>query len=75
MSDLGGYTLSSQFIGGSDDCGFCDALVQDEGCFDFGRTQTMTRHVDDVIDTATDPVESFMISSSAITRELRLEWQ
>jgi hypothetical protein len=65
--------LSRQFIVGSDDCGFCDALVQEEGCFDFGRTQTMTRDVDDVIDTTTDPVESFVISTSAITGELRLE--
>jgi hypothetical protein len=62
--------LSSQFIGGADDCGFCDALVQEEGCFDFGRTQTMTRDVDDIIDTATNPVESLVISTSAITSEL-----
>jgi len=64
--------LSSQFIGGADDCGFCDALVQEESSFDFGGTQTMTRHIDDIIDATTDPVESLMISTCAIASELQL---
>jgi hypothetical protein len=33
----------------------------------------MTRNVDDVVDTATDPIESLVISTSAITSELGSE--
>jgi len=68
-----GNTLSGQFICGPDHCGFGHALVQEESSLNFGSTQTMTRDVDNIINTATDPIKSFMISSSAITRKLKSE--
>jgi len=66
-------TLSGQLICGTDHCGFGHALIQEESSLNFGSTQTMTRDVDNIVDTATDPIKSFMISSSAITRKLNSE--
>jgi len=68
----GGVTLSGKFICCADDGGFGDTLVDDQSGFDFGGTQTMAGYVDYVVDTTADPVETFVISSSTITSELKL---
>jgi hypothetical protein len=38
--------------------------------FDFSRRQSVPRNIDDVINTAADPVVSFVISASPIASEL-----
>jgi hypothetical protein len=65
-------TLSSKFILSSDDGCFSDTLVHDQCSFDFCSRQTMATDIDNIIDTSSNPVKSFMISSGAITRKLRL---
>jgi hypothetical protein len=62
--------LSSQFIVDTDDCGFCDGVMLDQGGFDFGGGQTVTGDVDNIVNSASDPVVSFMITSGSITGEL-----
>lgn len=41
-----------------------------QSSLDFGRRETVTRDVDNVVNTATDPVVSVMVTASAITSEL-----
>ncbi len=42
----------------------------DEGGLDFGRGQSVARDVDNVVNTATDPVVAFMIAAGSVTSEL-----
>jgi hypothetical protein len=62
--------LSSQFIVNADDCSFCDGVVLDQSRFNFGGRETVARDVDDIVDTTSDPVVSFVITSSSIPGEL-----
>jgi hypothetical protein len=62
--------LSSQFIVNTDDCGFCNCMMLDQGCFDFGSRETVTGDIDNVVDSASNPVVSFVITSSSIASEL-----
>ena len=41
-----------------------------EGCFNFGRGQSVTGNIDDVINTASNPVIPLMITTSPVTRKL-----
>ena len=63
--------LPGQFIIDTDDCGFCDRVVLNQGCFDFGGRETVTGDVDNIVDSAPDPIVPFMVTSSPITSELR----
>lgn len=48
-----------------------DALtVLEEGGFDLSSGQTVARDVDNIVDTATDPVVTIVIATSAISGEL-----
>jgi len=42
-----------------------------ESSLNLSSGQAVTRHVDDVVNTATDPVVAVVIAASAITRELK----
>ncbi len=44
----------------------------DESCFDFCGGQTVTTDIDNIVDTAADPVVAFMITSSSVTGKLSL---
>lgn len=48
-----------------------DGMVLDECSFDFGSGETVTGYVDDIVDSASDPVIAFVITSSSVTCELR----
>lgn len=63
-------SLAGKFISNTDDGSLTDSGVLNEGSFDFGRGETVTADVDNIINTATDPVETFVITGSAITSEL-----
>lgn len=45
--------------------------VFDEGRFNFGGGQSMPTHIHHVVDTATDPIISFVIPAGPITCELK----
>jgi hypothetical protein len=47
-----------------------DTRVQDESALNFCGGETMTRDIDDIVDTAPDPDITIGISSSAITSEV-----
>lgn len=68
--DKGVDSLTSKFIGHTDDGGFSDCGVLNEGSLDFSGGQTVTRHVDDVVDTAADPVVTLVVTGCSITSEL-----
>ena len=42
------YGLACELVCGSDDGGLSNTLMQDEGGFDFGGRETVTRDVDDI---------------------------
>lgn len=44
--------------------------VLEEGGFDLSSGQTVARDVDNIVDTATDPVVTIVIATSAISGEL-----
>ena len=44
----------------------------DDSCLDFRSRETMARYIDDVINSATNPVVAFMITTGTITGELVL---
>jgi len=46
--------------------------VLNKGSFNLGRRETVSGHVDDVVDTAADPVVSFVVTASAVTGELKI---
>lgn len=43
----------------------------DEGGLDLGGGQTVTTDVDDIVNTATNPVEALVVTASTVSRELR----
>lgn len=45
--------------------------VLEKGGFNLSSGQTVTRHVHNIVDTATDPVVAIVIATSAITSELQ----
>lgn len=45
-------------------------MVLDEGGFDLGSGQAVAGDVDDVVDAAADPVESFVVAAGAVTGEV-----
>lgn len=62
--------LSSELIGDTDDSGLSDVWMGEESGLDLSSGQSVTRDVDDIINTSTDPVVSLVITSSAITSEV-----
>ena len=62
--------MASELVVDADDCGFGDCVVLDERCFDLGSGETVTANVDDVVNTASDPVVAFVVTSGSVTCEL-----
>lgn len=63
--------LSSKLVVDTDDCSFRDSVVLDQRRFDFSCGETMTADIDNIIDTASDPVVTLVVTSSSITSELQ----
>lgn len=70
--DKGVDGLTRQFIGDTDNGGFGDGVVLDEGGLNLSGRETVSRDVDDVVDTTADPVEAFVVATSSVTGELQL---
>ncbi|KAH3686978.1 hypothetical protein WICPIJ_002047 [Wickerhamomyces pijperi] len=62
--------LTSQFIWDTNNSGFGDTDMFGQGGFDFSSGQSVTRDVDNVIDSTSDPVVAVVISTSTITGEV-----
>jgi hypothetical protein len=62
--------LSGKFIVCSDNSGFRNTLIHNQGSFNLGGTQPVTTHVDDVVNAAADPIESFMITACTVASKL-----
>jgi len=63
-------SLTGQLVGDTNDGRLSYGVVLDERGFDLGRRETVTRYVDDIVDTATNPVVTFVVTSRSITGEL-----
>jgi hypothetical protein len=68
--DKGCDCLASKLIGHTDDSSFSDGVVLNQSGLDLSSGQTMTGNVDNVVDTATDPVVPFVVTSSTVTSEV-----
>lgn len=64
--------LAGELVLNADDRGLGDSMVFDKGSFDFGGGETVAGDVDDIIDTASDPVVTFVVTASTVSRELQL---
>ena len=63
-------SLSGKLIADTDNGSFGYGRILDESSFDFRSGEAVTTDIDDIVDTSSDPVVSFMITSSSIAREL-----
>lgn len=45
-------------------------MVLDEGGFNLGGRETVAGDVDDIVDTAADPVVAFVVTGGSVTSEL-----
>lgn len=70
QADEGMDTLSRNFVSGSDDGSLGDGLVHDEGGFDLGGGEAMSRDVDDVVDTAADPDVAVLVAGGTVAGEI-----
>lgn len=68
--DEGVDGLSGKFISDTNHSSFCNGVMLDQCSFNFGSGKTMPRDVDDVINTTSDPVVAFVVTSSSVAREL-----
>ena len=46
--------------------------VLDERCLNLSSRQSVSRHVDDIVDTAPDPVVALVVTSGAVSSELHM---
>lgn len=70
QGDEGVDRLAGQLIIDAHHGGFGHSVVFNEGGFDFCRRQAMSRDVNDIIHTSSDPIVSFVITTSTIAGEL-----
>jgi len=68
--DEGVDGLAGQLVVDADDGCFGDCVVLNQGGFDFGGGETVAGDIDDVVDTASDPVVALVVTASSVTSEL-----
>lgn len=68
--DKGSHGLTGEFVRHAHHGGLGYQGGFDEGSFDLGGGEAVTGDVDDIVDAATDPVISFVITGGAISGEL-----
>jgi hypothetical protein len=64
--DKGVHCLTSQLVCSTDDSGFRNTVVHDQGTLDFSGTDSVTGDVDDVVDSTLDPVVAFVVSRNSV---------
>lgn len=62
--------LSGEIISSSDDGSLGDSSVNDQRRLDLSGRKSVTRDVDDIIDSSLDPDVSVLVSSSTVSREV-----
>jgi hypothetical protein len=67
----GVYSLPGELIIDTHHSSFSYGGVLDQCGFDLGSRETVTGNIDDIVDTSSDPVVAFVITSCSVTRELR----
>jgi hypothetical protein len=65
--DKGVHGLTGQLVCSTNDSGLRDTVVHDQGTLDFSSTDSVTGHVDDVVDATLDPVVAFVVSRNSVT--------
>lgn len=68
--DEGVDSLAGKFIGNTDDGSFSNLGVLNQSSLNFSSGQTVSRDVDNIVNTATDPVVAVLVTTSTITSEL-----
>lgn len=69
-SDEGVDSLAGKLVGGTNDSGLGNTRVLDQSRLDFSGTQTVTRDVDDIVNTTLDPDVAVLVPSSTIAGEV-----
>lgn len=62
--------LAGQLVGDTNDSGLGNGVVLNQSSLNLSGRETVTADVDDIIDTASDPVEALVVTGSSITSEL-----
>jgi hypothetical protein len=62
--------LAGELIRDTNHSRFSDGVVLDQRSLNLGSRQTMAGNVDDIINTASDPVVAFVVTSCSVAREL-----
>jgi hypothetical protein len=66
----GSDCLASELIGHTDNSSLGDGVVLDQSGLDLSSGQTVTGNVDNVVDTATDPVVALVVAGSTVASEV-----
>ncbi len=71
---LDGYkcvdSLAGKLISNTHDGRLGNRVMLDKRGLDLGSGQAVARHVDDIVDTATDPVEALVVATGTVSGEL-----
>lgn len=68
--DKGVDGLASQLVGDTNNGGLGNGVVLNQGSLNLSGRETVAADVDDIVDTASDPVEALVVTGSSITSEL-----
>jgi hypothetical protein len=68
--DKGVDGLARELVRHADDGRLGDGIVLDQRRLDLGRRQPVAANVDDVIDSAADPVEALVVTPGTVAGEL-----
>jgi hypothetical protein len=68
--DKGVDSLAGELVRHTNDGSLGDGIVLNQGSLDLRSRQTVATNVHDIVDTAADPVESLMVTTGTVTREL-----
>ena len=63
--------MACQFVGDTNDGSLGNGVMLNEGGFDLRGRQTVTADIDNVVDTAADPVETLVVTASTVTSKLQ----
>lgn len=63
-------SLAGKLIVHTDNSGFSNGVMLDKSSFDFGSGETVTADVNNVINTAANPIVTLVVTSSSVTSKL-----
>lgn len=68
--DKGVDSLSRKLVRNTDDSSLANSGMLNESSLDFGSGKTVTTDIDNIINTAANPVKAFVVSGGTVTSEL-----